>query len=193
MVAGDFDHNAFFPLTNGHENQDCIDCHTQKTYAGTDTSCLACHEEPEVHAGQFGVKCARCHTDVAWTPAELISHSFGLKHADEPIASCEECHTSTYTEYTCVSCHEDDDMQPLHAALDTAELDNCAACHPTGLADEVPLKAAPEKQNQNQNVNNPDQGPSNDPSENQNGSNRNEDPGNLSPNQGTDKQSGKDQ
>ena len=42
--------------------------------------CIACHEEPEVHIGRFGINCARCHSSVAWVPAYLAKHNFAIDH-----------------------------------------------------------------------------------------------------------------
>ncbi len=142
MVKG-FDHSQF-ALSGGHADHECAECHSDQHYVGTSASCSSCHEEPEVHAGQFGLECARCHTDVAWTPAELKIHTFALEHGDEPIETCEECHLATYTEYTCDSCHENEEIVTAHVSLETTDIQQCADCHPTGTEDETPLKAKPQ-------------------------------------------------
>ena len=43
-------------------------------------TCFACHEEPAMHLGQFGINCARCHNAMTWTPAQLTKHIFLLDH-----------------------------------------------------------------------------------------------------------------
>lgn len=101
--------------------------------------CAACHEEPAVHAGQFGLNCARCHTLQAWRPALLTRHAFLLDHGGEGPVACQTCHTQTYAENTCYECHDHDpqEMQERHAEEAIFELENCAECHPSGAAGEA--------------------------------------------------------
>jgi mono/diheme cytochrome c family protein len=97
-------------------------------------ACSACHEEPDVHVGQFGLECARCHGLVAWQPALLTSHIFELDHGGEGQVACETCHVDNYYEHTCTSCHDHQpaEMQTVHAAEGIYEYDHCIQCHPTG-------------------------------------------------------------
>jgi mono/diheme cytochrome c family protein len=97
-------------------------------------ACSACHEEPDVHVGQFGLECARCHGLVAWQPALLTRHIFELDHGGEGQVACETCHVDNYYEHTCYSCHDHQpaEMQTAHAAEGIYEYDNCIQCHPTG-------------------------------------------------------------
>ena len=101
--------------------------------------CVACHEEPEVHEERFGYDCVRCHSLVAWTPALLTRHTFALDHGDKGTASCETCHTESYTENTCYECHDHKpaDMVPVHETEGIFEFENCITCHPTGARDEA--------------------------------------------------------
>lgn len=101
--------------------------------------CSACHEQPDVHINQFGLDCARCHSLEAWTPALLTRHTFALDHGGEGQVTCETCHTETYAEYTCYSCHDHqpDDMLTVHEAEAIFEIDDCIACHPTGAPGEA--------------------------------------------------------
>jgi len=96
--------------------------------------CSACHEEPTVHAGRFGLNCSRCHTLQAWKPALLTRHTFLLDHGGEGLIACQTCHTQTYSEYTCYECHEHDpeQMGEKHAKEGIFEFENCVQCHPTG-------------------------------------------------------------
>jgi mono/diheme cytochrome c family protein len=100
--------------------------------------CVACHEEPAVHAGQFGLNCARCHTLQAWKPALLTRHTFRVDHGGEGQVSCQTCHTYTYSEHNCYDCHDHDpeQMEEVHVQEDIFEFANCVACHPTGQAGE---------------------------------------------------------
>lgn len=101
---------------------------------GEPHECSACHEEPTVHAGQFGLNCSRCHTLQAWKPALLTRHTFLLDHGGEGPVSCQTCHTQTYSEYTCYECHDHnpEQMREKHAEEDIFEFENCVECHPTG-------------------------------------------------------------
>jgi hypothetical protein len=101
---------------------------------GDPHDCVACHEEPEVHASRFGLNCASCHTLAAWKPALLTRHTFLLDHGDEGKQACQACHTDSYVEYTCYQCHDHEpgQVQEAHAAVDIPEYEACADCHPTG-------------------------------------------------------------
>jgi hypothetical protein len=135
----DFDHQTVFVLDGAHATLSCQTCHSQQVFTGTPNSCSGCHQEPAVHAGLFGLDCARCHTTQAWTPAELTSHIFPLDHGDEGIIACQTCHERVYTTYTCYNCHEHEpeDIREEHEKEDIFEFANCVDCHPTGLEDEA--------------------------------------------------------
>ncbi|MBI3240783.1 MAG: hypothetical protein HYZ49_00605 [Chloroflexi bacterium] len=135
-----FDHNTVFILDGGHATLDCAACHVNQQFKGTPKECSACHREPEVHAGVFGLKCDSCHTTTAWAPAQLVQHIFPLDHGGQGEIACATCHTNTYTTYTCYGCHEHDPAktQDEHQNVDLGnhELDDCAACHATGQKQE---------------------------------------------------------
>lgn len=101
--------------------------------------CSACHEEPAVHAGSFGLNCSRCHTLQAWKPALLTRHTFLLDHGDEGKLTCQICHTQTYAEHTCYGCHdhEPEQMQVVHVEEELPEFEDCVECHPTGREGEA--------------------------------------------------------
>ena len=101
--------------------------------------CVACHEEPEVHLGRFGINCARCHSSVAWTPAYLTKHNFALDHGGEGEVECQVCHVENYFTNSCYECHDHqpDEMETVHLAENLVEYDDCIACHPTGVAGEA--------------------------------------------------------
>ena len=136
-MLNDFDHASWYPLQGGHEDQQCILCHTEQHYVGQSTQCKDCHEDPEVHLGKFGLDCSRCHTETAWTPAELIRHDFDLNRGGEFVEDCETCHTDSYTEYTCVACHSDREMADLHKQEGITEYADCMSCHLPGNNGEV--------------------------------------------------------
>lgn len=129
----DFDHNNFFVLDGAHFTLDCSTCHVDKQFIGTPSECSACHAEPEIHAGSFGLNCTYCHVTDAWLPASLNFHTFPLDHGDEGEIACETCHITTYAEFTCESCHDSSELEFIqtHKEKDVSdiELANCIECH----------------------------------------------------------------
>ena len=93
-----FDHARFFPLEGAHLNAECTACHADRVFSGTPAECAACHNEPEIHAGIFGLQCESCHSTVAWSPAQMVEHTFPLDHGEQGLVACETCHTASYTE-----------------------------------------------------------------------------------------------
>jgi hypothetical protein len=134
-----FDHNQLYVLDGNHAELLCRECHLDQVEAETPRACRACHEDPTVHAGQFGLDCARCHTSAGWTPAQLTRHTFRLDHGDRGTLACETCHIDAYVEHTCYGCHDHtaQQMEQIHLAEGLAEYGSCAACHPTGQPDEA--------------------------------------------------------
>ncbi len=109
-----FDHNrTAFPLDGAHANVQCGQCHTNNTFVGTPTQCVACHADPDFHAGAFGTSCADCHSTTAWSPARFnLSHpeprveegGSGINHGG---TTCRTCHPDSIRSYTCLACHRD--------------------------------------------------------------------------------------
>jgi hypothetical protein len=133
----DFDHARFFPLDGRHAEIACQDCHADRVFRGTPSECVACHAEPEIHAGFFGLQCQLCHTTQAWTPAALSQHDFPLDHGGQGEVACETCHAgNVYVEYTCYGCHEHraEVIEPKHLekGISLEELAACVSCHPDG-------------------------------------------------------------
>lgn len=135
-----FDHSTVFPLEGAHWVIECEACHQSTISAGTPNECVDCHQEPEIHAGMFGVDCERCHTTTAWLPAQLSEHTFPIDHGDQGKVACQVCHVASYDQYTCFGCHEHepDEVREKHLEEGIAanEIDDCIACHPTGREDE---------------------------------------------------------
>lgn len=143
-----FTHANGLPLEGAHAEADCEACHQERVFVGLTQECVACHEEPDYHRGQFGDTCERCHTVMAWAPAQLRFHIFRLDHAIQDNAvedggqddlACETCHTETYTEHTCYGCHDHDPAELLaaHDAADVTDVTQCVECHPTGESEEL--------------------------------------------------------
>jgi hypothetical protein len=143
-IMTDFDHEHVYPLEGKHADAECEDCHAPQQYHLTATTCVGCHQDPEIHAGLFGQECDRCHTPLAWVPAQLMQHTFVLDHSNDGVTECETCHAGTYTEYPCYSCHELADMQAAHPDESVTSLEeNCVECHPTGRGNDVTASQDP--------------------------------------------------
>jgi len=140
-----FDHDQYYPLEGGHDSTGCIDCHAEYVFIDAPADCKGCHAEPEMHAGVFGEDCARCHTAAAWAPAQLTQHTFLIDHGTDDITECETCHAGSYTEYPCYTCHDFEEMRPLHVGENSAPLEDCIACHPTGRESEIATKGPDRK------------------------------------------------
>lgn len=134
-----FDH-AIFPLDGAHAAQTCVACHLEYRFTDTQSACVACHAEPDLHKGSFGLQCQYCHRTDFWQPAQLKLHPFPLNHGENDPTSCKTCHTDTYAEYTCYTCHEHqpDAIAQSHqaAGISAGQLPDCAACHLTGEIDQ---------------------------------------------------------
>jgi hypothetical protein len=129
-----FDHAAVLPLEGAHAEIACTACHGATSRALPPAVCVACHQEPAIHRGQFGTDCAACHTAQAWQPAALRYHAFPLDHGQQGDVACSVCHLSDYVSYTCYGCHEHQpaDVASLHREEGIADWTECVLCHPTG-------------------------------------------------------------
>ena len=143
----------FFPLTKGHEIEDCAACHIDRNFTNTPTDCFACHQtdftaalEPNHEAAGFSTECIDCHTtDIGWEPAEYADHDnifpiYSGAHQGE-WEQCVDCHNnpSDYTQFTCTNCHTNPETDEQHAAVTGYVYENtaCLACHPAGNSDDV--------------------------------------------------------
>ncbi len=118
-----FDHSQTgFPLEGRHQEVACEACHVQGRFAGTPTSCNACHEEPDVHRGLFAATCQECHTPAGWSPVLWQGRSFDhardagfslARHRRDPL---------TGEAITCVACHEPQNLNRFRG-------ESCQQCH----------------------------------------------------------------
>jgi len=135
-----FDHNqTAFPLTGGHAQVACQDCHRDGVYQGTPQDCVGCHDDPVFHRGLLGTECASCHDSTAWSPARYDrAHTFPINHGESGPSPCRTCHPTTLSDYTCYGCHEHDpaDLERKHREEGISDFQDCARCHPTGQKDE---------------------------------------------------------
>ena len=124
-----FDHDRTkFPLHGAHERLRCESCHTGRLEEALPTNCNGCHQGNDVHRGQEGSACERCHGEAGWDRDLFFDHDLtrfpllGL-HA---VLSCEQCHATPAfkdAESKCVACHERDDAHGMRLGPD------CAKCH----------------------------------------------------------------
>ena len=69
-----FDHGkaTHFELTGAHTKLNCSNCHTQPaSEVKLSTDCGSCHVRDDVHFGQFGRECQRCHTTISFKQVRL--------------------------------------------------------------------------------------------------------------------------
>ena len=146
-------HN-FFPLTLGHDINNCQECHKTANYAGTSPDCYSCHQanyvatsNPNHNSIGFSTNCKDCHTtNPGWKPAEYREHdskSFPIysgKH-NGTWNLCSDCHPnpSSYAQFTCIDCHDHNqtEMNNKHGGVQGYAYNSpaCFACHPTGSKD----------------------------------------------------------
>ncbi len=140
----DFGNHDFFPLTLGHDIQDCNECHTTGNFSDADPNCVTCHQDdysgttnPNHTTVGFSTDCVSCHTtNPGWTPA-TINHDFFPLTLGHDIQDCNECHTTTNfsdADPNCVTCHQNDydgTQNPNHVSSGFPT--DCVACHTTNL------------------------------------------------------------
>ncbi|MFZ5433343.1 MAG: hypothetical protein ACOZB3_06160 [Calditrichota bacterium] len=139
-----YQHTPAFPLTAGHDINDCSRCH-QGSYAETSAECVACHRadyntaaNPNHVVSQFPQTCDECHTTGGWRPA-AFNHNlaqFPLTGAHASVA-CASCHLGgqyTGTSTVCYDCHRSDydaAEEPDHATAQFPQ--SCEECHTTDV------------------------------------------------------------
>jgi hypothetical protein len=124
-----FDHERTrFPLRGAHGALRCESCHTGPLDADLPTSCGGCHAEQDVHRGQQGTACERCHGEKGWDRDLFFEHDLtrfpllGL-HA---VVACEQCHATPAfqdADTRCVACHAAKDAHQMRLGPD------CELCH----------------------------------------------------------------
>ena len=72
--AWEFDHakQTGFALTGAHGKAKCVDCHRQPAAeVKLAKDCAACHRKDDVHLGQYGAQCQRCHSTITFKGARI--------------------------------------------------------------------------------------------------------------------------
>jgi len=140
----------FFPLTLGHDIQDCNACHVGGNFNTTPTDCFACHNDdfvqtnnPDHEAANFPTDCVQCHTtSPGWMPASFDHDGmyfpiYNGRHDEGDVwNSCTECHTnpSNFAVFTCITCHTAGEEANNHEDVSgyVYESNACFQCHPDG-------------------------------------------------------------
>ena len=142
----------FFPLTLGHDIQDCKRCHPTDNFSDASAECISCHQNdydtaisPDHQSTGIATDCIQCHTtNPDWKPAEFLEHDglyfpiYSGSHRDE-WNSCMDCHLNDndFSQFSCTICHNNPDTDDDHDEVPgyVYEDNACLACHPTGEED----------------------------------------------------------
>jgi hypothetical protein len=148
--------HLFFPLTQGHETNDCFACHEEgQPYNSISAECVSCHisdynatTNPNHQTTGFSTDCAECHTTSPdWKPAEMRDHDaqyfpiYSGKHGGE-WDNCNDCHTTpgNYSLFSCTDCHDhnqsDSDNQHDGVGGYVYNSNACFECHPQGTSED---------------------------------------------------------
>ncbi|MFO1054829.1 MAG: cytochrome c3 family protein [Planctomycetota bacterium] len=140
-----FNHPASFPLTGGHANHTCADCHgTGGNYAGLSTACDSCHHaayvattNPNHQSASFPLTCQTCHNTTQWLGA-TFNHSFPITSGAHRGFTCADCHTTpnNYQAFSCIDCHTHSrtttDGHHRGVRNYVYASPDCLRCHPNG-------------------------------------------------------------
>ncbi len=141
-AAQSFDH-SFFPLSGGHNIQNCFSCHKGgNNFKGLSTDCYSCHKaafdattNPNHIKNNFPTDCVQCHDINSFVPSTFDHNktNFPLTGRHSSL-SCSSCHSSGYanTPSDCYSCHQNDYTKvkdPDHVAANFST--DCTQCHST--------------------------------------------------------------
>jgi hypothetical protein len=72
--AWDFDHNKTnFKLEGPHSKLGCYECHKQpmNKKLSVSSTCGTCHASDDVHNGEYGRQCERCHIGTTWKKVKV--------------------------------------------------------------------------------------------------------------------------
>jgi len=126
-----------FALRGQHVNVACKSCHSSLTFSGTKSLCADCHGD--IHRGELGKQCDRCHSPQSWLVADMVQKH---KNSRFPLlgvhatAECRACHPNQQNnEYSglrtdCFACHAGDyaaAKNPDHRAAGFST--DCSQCH----------------------------------------------------------------
>jgi len=135
-----------FALTGAHTSTACVSCHVNGQYTGTPSDCYSCHQtnyaattNPNHTTAGYPTTCATCHSTAAWSPANIDHDRLYFRiysgHHVGRWSSCSTCHTNTssFAEFTCLSCHTHDkltaDSQHQGRSGYLYDSNACYSCH----------------------------------------------------------------
>jgi hypothetical protein len=111
-----FDHSkSGFPLRGAHATARCLSCHATLAFRGAEHNCGACHED--IHHGELGTDCARCHTERSFLDRSTMFRLHDL--TDLPLRGA-------HVALDCESCHPETSPGSLRFVGKSAE---CSSCH----------------------------------------------------------------
>jgi hypothetical protein len=130
-----FDHsNVSFVLAGSHKALTCDKCHSGESsivqMKNTPQTCISCHAKNDLHQGDLGQDCGKCHLTTSWQQGAKIDHNltaFPLTGKHQSV-DCIACHLNNVfkgTPQDCHSCHTRDDVHQGDLVFD------CAKCHVT--------------------------------------------------------------
>lgn len=124
-VTPTFDHaRSGFPLRGGHARAACRACHVALDFTGTPRDCVACHED--LHRGELGSTCARCHT-----PRSFFDRTAMVQEHAQTRFPLDGSHLLA----DCRACHQGVALGRLSFV---GQPTRCEACHMTRYASATP-------------------------------------------------------
>lgn len=132
-------HNAgVLRLEGAHDRLDCKSCHNGRPdLRGMATTCVACHQQHDVHHNALGPRCGDCHTQQTFGMARFNHDTVGCTlrgaHRSLPCIDCHKGGNYAGLSPLCISCHRDDAIRAARQAFPEVHLNNtaCSPCHNT--------------------------------------------------------------
>jgi hypothetical protein len=124
-----FDHRLTdFLLLGKHSAVKCAACHAAgKKFREAAHDCDSCHRKDDVHRGNLGADCQRCHIESDWkkTKFDHDKTRFPLRgrHVEPKCTACHRNQNFKQTPRECAGCHRKDDVHKGKLGAD------CAQCH----------------------------------------------------------------
>lgn len=137
-----FDHDLTpFPLIGMHAAIACEECHLTSAFKSTESQCISCHVQDDVHNKTLGTDCGKCHNPNDWRLWEFdhnVQTDFVLDGAHQELL-CKSCHTASVEgeikmNKDCYDCHVKDNV---HGGKYQNLGKRCDLCHTTTLFDVI--------------------------------------------------------
>lgn len=124
-----------FPLSGGHAQVDCEQCHDPSDYSDVSTACVSCHQEdaPGKHQqpGFSAQACDSCHAITTWTDFNYDHGPNWILEGAHQRTECGQCHAAPDTyeglARSCEGCHETPAF-PDHSNPEVFGV-GCESCH----------------------------------------------------------------